>query len=308
LGEVQYYEVVRKWLEDQGYYCGGNIIVRGKPNYYENIGSRRRRADVAGVKNVGGSYEDEIEIAAVEVRDESRISDKDIRDTANYKQCAHKCYLATTARITEKDKQIAQRKRIGLLQLEKGKKPRVWHDPTPEKPTDYEEMIEFLESFEIVKCSICGCFFERFIRPAEKYQSYFDMTRAKYFKTSKETKQDPLVLKKLKGKSMSSEYKVTRYICRPCLEELFIEPSRIERRRRAHAAVKRWHARWDDDEKGFECLVGKTKACTDYIYNDPVEIVEHLRDKHRIDPDDQVIDGWTDKHHRIWEKHLQKKR
>lgn len=60
-------------------------------------------------------------------------------------------------------------------------------------------------------------------------------------------------------------------------------------------------------EKGFQCLVGKTKACTDYLYSDPVEIVEHLRDKHGINPDDQVIHGWTNRHRRAWEKHVSKR-
>lgn len=121
----------------------------------------QRKCARARVKNVGNPFEDEIEIAAVEVRDVPKASDQDIGDAAKYKQCAHKCYLATTAQVTEKDKQTAERRRIGLLQLEKGrKKPTVWHDPTPEEPKDYEEMIEFLDSFEIVRCSICGCFFE----------------------------------------------------------------------------------------------------------------------------------------------------
>jgi len=91
LGEKRYYAIV--------------ITVRDKPNYYQDIGPRNRRADVAGVKNVGSKYEDQIEIVAVEVRDRPTVSDQDFRDTDNYHQYAHKCYLATTALITQKHKQ-----------------------------------------------------------------------------------------------------------------------------------------------------------------------------------------------------------
>lgn len=302
VGEEQYYEVVRKWLERQGYYCGGSIAVRGKPNFYQNIGTKHRRADVAGVKNVGNRYEDDIEVVAIEVRDRALVSERDINDTDRYRYCAHKCYLATTASITEQYRLIAERRNIGLLQLEKGKQePRLLHEPTPRKPEDYAEMMAFLDSFEIVKCSICGCFFERFHRTEESYYSYFEMTRPAYFKVSKETqKLDPLDLKEVE--KLSSEYKINRYICYPCLEELFLKPRKIERRKR----MLEFHACWTKDGKGFLCLVGEEKTCTEYIYN-PIEIVEHLRDKHNIDPYKQEIKGWTEKHERAWEKHISKK-
>lgn len=34
------------------------------------------------------------------------------------------------------------------------------------------------------------------------------------------------------------------------------------------------------------------------------EINEHLRDKHGIAPDDQVIEGWNDELERRWEDYL----
>jgi len=230
LGEERYYTVVREWLEAQGYYCGGNITVRNKPNYYQDIGPRNRRADVAGVKNVGSKYEDQIEIVAVEVRDRPTISDQDFRDTDNYHQYAHKCYLATTAPVTEKHKQIAERRNIGLLSLEKGKKkPKRIHDPNPENPKNHAEMIEFLNSFQIVKCAICGCFFERFIRTKEKYHSYLELTRAKYFKVISETDKEPLEKKDFE--KLPSDYKLYLYVCEPCIRDFFVQPKKVERMR-----------------------------------------------------------------------------
>ncbi|MEM2971869.1 MAG: hypothetical protein QW270_05550 [Candidatus Bathyarchaeia archaeon] len=297
--EKQYYDVVRKWLEDQGYYCGGNITVRGKPNFYQDIGTKHRRADVAGVKNVGNRFEDDVEVVAVEVKDKRIVSQQDINDTAKYQQCAHKCYLATTAEITDENIRWAERKNLGLLQLLKGKNIKVLRHPAPNKP-DYEEMLAFLESFEIVKCCICGCFFERFDRTEQNYRSYFEIKRAAYFNVMKNTKHDPLDVKTIKN--LPSEHVIYRYICYPCFEELFLNPKRIERIRKSQMELKEYHARWSRDEKGFLCLVGKEKECTQYVY-DTIEIVEHLRDKHNIHPDDQIIKGWTEKHEKIWKKH-----
>jgi hypothetical protein len=306
MGEEQYYEIVRKWLERQGYYCGGNIEVRGKPNLYQDIGPRHRRADVAGVKNVGSQFADLIEIVAVEVRDKSAISDKDISDTANYSQYAHKCYLATTALHSEKHKQIAEQRNIGLLRLQPGKKdPIALHNPTPANPKSPAETMEFLRSLQIVQCSICGSFFERYVRSKDRYHSYFQIIRARYFKVINETDKNPLDLKDIK--QLKSEYQIRRQICGPCIQELFLEPGRIERIRRVQEKEKSFHARWDKDENAFECLVGKKKDCTEYVYT-PEDIVMHLRDTHDIDPDDQIIKGWTDKHERIWRKHLARKK
>lgn len=302
LTEKQYYDVVRKWLEDQGYYCGGNITVKGKPNFYQDIGTKHRRADVAGVKNVGNRFWDDVEVVAVEVKDKRVVSQQDINDTAKYQQCAHKCYLATTAEITDENIKWTERKNLGLLQLLKGKNIRVLRHPVPKTP-DYEEMLAFLESFEIVKCSICGLFFERFVRD-DTYHSFFEMKRAKYFNVLKNTRYDPLDHKSIR--SLPSEYQIYRYICYPCLEELFLNPKRIDRIRKAQEEMKESHAYWSRSEKGFLCLVGKEKECTEYVY-DTIEIVEHLRDEHGIDPDDQIIKGWNDEHQMIWEKHIAKK-
>lgn len=228
--EKRYYAIVREWLERQGYYCGGNITVRGKPNYYQDIGPRNRRADVAGVKNVGSKYEDQIEIVAVEVRDKPTISDQDFRDTDNYHQYAHKCYLATTAPITQKHRQTAEQRNIGLLNLEKGKKkPKLVHNPNPENPKNYAEMMEFLESFEIVKCAICGCFFERFVKKKEKYHSYLELTRARYFKVMRESDKEPLEKKDIE--QLPSADKLYIYVCEPCVRDFFLQPKKIVRMR-----------------------------------------------------------------------------
>jgi len=227
LSEKRYYRVVREWLESQGYYCGGGITVENKPNYYQNIGTKYRRADVAGIKNVGSRFQDEIEIVAIEVRDTPTISDSDFRDTDNYHYFAHKCYLATTAPITNEHMQIAELRNIGLLSLQKGKKPKSMHDPNPENPKNYKEMLDFLNSFEVVKCAICGCFFERFLRKEENYQSFLELIRSKYFKVMSETQNEPL--EKSDIRELSADYKMSIYICEPCVRDLFVKRTKIRK-------------------------------------------------------------------------------
>jgi hypothetical protein len=230
LGEKRYYKIVREWLENQGYYCGGNITIGGgKLNYYQDIGTKNRRADVAGIKNVGSRYADQIEIVAVEVRDKESVSDQDLRDTENYHQYAHKCYLATTAPISDKHKQMAERRNIGLLQLERGKKgPRLIHSTNPSTPKDPDEMMKFLNSFQIVKCAVCGCYFERFIRASENYRSFLELGRARYFDVMKDTDKDPLLKKDIDN--LDAEHKMLVYVCQPCVQDLFLASTKIKRR------------------------------------------------------------------------------
>lgn len=108
--EKEYYPVVRKWLERKGYYCGGFVVdSKGNPIYYQDKGTARLRVDVAGIKNVGSRVSDEIEVVAVEVRDIENVGARDIHDAYAYAQYAHKCYLATTAPISNQDQKDAQK-------------------------------------------------------------------------------------------------------------------------------------------------------------------------------------------------------
>ena len=60
MGERRYYNVVRKWLENEGYYCGGFIEnSKGKLIYFQDEGTARLRVDVAAVKSMGSRVEDE---------------------------------------------------------------------------------------------------------------------------------------------------------------------------------------------------------------------------------------------------------
>ncbi len=60
---------------------------------------------------------------------------------------------------------------------------------------------------------------------------------------------------------------------------------------------------YNEEENGFEC---NYEGCSEDLIYSAGEIVEHLADKHKIDPDDQIIEGWTDEHEEVWRKALKK--
>ena len=115
--ETKYYDSVLYWLWKKGYYVGQEMTKQGKPFWYKNLGSKAR-ADVAGVKNVGNEYVDNVEIAVVEVKDRP-IKLRHIEQAHGYSIFAHKCYLATTADTTEEKKAMAHNFSVGLLEINK---------------------------------------------------------------------------------------------------------------------------------------------------------------------------------------------
>jgi len=178
--EEDYYPIVRKWLEKEGYYCGGFIEdSKGKPIYFQNKGTKRLKIDVAGVKNHGTKALDEIEVVAVEVKDVASIQYRDIQDAYAYSQYAHKCYLATTGSIDEEDKHEAHCLGVGLLRIN-GNKVKEILSPKLNTPIQ-ARMLQFLNVLEVCQCPICQTFFETYQYKSEKYKSFYSVTRPRYF-------------------------------------------------------------------------------------------------------------------------------
>jgi len=61
------------------------------------------------------------------------------------------------------------------------------------------------------------------------------------------------------------------------------------------------HAGYDELKNSFVCLMGDEKHKST-LY-EAIEIVKHLRDEHGINPEDQIIDGWTRKFQRQWKEY-----
>jgi len=220
-GEKRFYPIVKKWLEKNGYYCGGYLTIGKKGFQHFDVGSLKYKADVAGVKNVGNKFIDVLEIAAVEVKDEGLVKHRHLQQALGYSSIAHKCYLATTGKITEDDVASASRIGIGLLQLtDKNSLPKEVLSPQPKQPNE-AAALDFLDTLSISQCTICKCYFFNcsWGKKGDKTRSYRRIRRGRQFDVYLKTKLDPFDdLSKLRGKM--SKYVTRRFICKNCLDEL----------------------------------------------------------------------------------------
>jgi len=219
-GERRFYPVVKRWLEKHGYYCGGYITRRRKEFNYFDVGSKKYKVDVAGVKNVGNKLVDVIEVVAVEVKDEDLITQKHMQQAFGYSSIAHKCYLATTGEIKEDDKANAARMGIGLLQLtDKESLPKEVLSPQLKQPNE-ASMLDFLDTLSISQCTLCRCYFFNCSWKDEdqRLTSYKRLRRSRQFDVYLRTKLDPIDdLSKLRGKL--GKHVTLRFVCRHCYDQ-----------------------------------------------------------------------------------------
>ena len=236
--ESRYYRNVAVWLEKKGYYVG-----RSAPNLYRinelfiRKGRKKLQVDVAGVKNVGKGLFDEIEIVIIEVKHSNYarpIGLKELDQTKSYQVYAHNCYLAITEKIeispeTQRD---ADNRGIGLLRIPFDfyrKKPnQVRADDieiicTPHNTIPNEaEMLEFLDTLGILRCVICGCYFnsrgeyeEEFPQLSPKNASFKRLERNKVFDLFPDRIDDQFNIRHKHSKS-----KTWRQVCLLCIEDL----------------------------------------------------------------------------------------
>lgn len=219
-GEERFYNRVREWLEERGYYCGGGMYYMGleKERWYVKTGIRKLRADVIGLKNVGNELIDEVEIVAVEVKDKRTVAFSDMQQAYGYSTFAHRVYLATTADPTEEDKAVALRMGIGLIHLTEGKLEEIL-SPSVMHP-DEAEMLNLLNSLWIVKCTICNCYVFKWDTIGDlKGKSYRVIKRARQLEHMKDFPEGKSPFSDLKKKRLDKKYVIRRYICRTCADE-----------------------------------------------------------------------------------------
>jgi len=174
--ESSFYRNIAVWLEKKGYYVGRDEPKRYRKNeLYIKKGMKKAQVDVVGVKNVGKSHLDDIEIAVVEVKYSKvgkPVTLQEIEQTRGYYTYAHVCYLAVTENmeITKDKEEDAKCRNVGLLRIPLDfykKKPtqvrvqdiEVIHSPTKSAPSNEPEMIEFLSVLGVLRCTICGSYF-----------------------------------------------------------------------------------------------------------------------------------------------------
>jgi hypothetical protein len=237
VSEKDYYRNIAVWLEKNGYYVGRTSKNRYCVNdLFVKRGKKKAQADVVGIKNIGKSLSDNIEVAIVEVKHSHRekpIKLRHIEQAAGYQVYGHKCYLAAVEplRITEENKIDAVRKNVGILKVpsdfHRKKIKQIKIDdietvcyPTRSDPNE-ADMLDFLDNLGIVKCTLCGCYFFTFgdyddgFGLSPKRGSFRRLERNKTFALYPDRINDQFETKhKLHSK------KSWKQICLPCMRDL----------------------------------------------------------------------------------------
>ncbi len=259
VAESRYYRNVAIWLEKKGYYIG-----RSEPNVYRKDelfirkGRKKAQVDVAGVKNVGKSYSDDIEVAIIEVKHSNTprsLRLLELEQTKGYQIYAHNCYLATTDSIllTEETKTDARSRGVGLLRIptdfyrKKAKYVRVDDITVVQTPTKVipreSEMLEFLDTLYILRCTICGCYFNSWIYEGEEHEDKFPRFPPKGYPFKRLTRNKvfeifPDKIDNQFGKHKHRKSKMWRHICLACVED-FARLYGIPKLRKDVEALKR---------------------------------------------------------------------
>lgn len=163
--EADLYPCIRKWLQRDGYYCGDDQARDdGSRRWWVDIGTRRTRLDVVGVKSIGGRHHDDIELVGVEVKKHERATIQDINQALGYRRFVDRVYFATPGPYRNEVVQEAVRFGIGLLSIDRsGKKWKVRVVLTAMVNTPHlERRAELMTKLWIGKCRLCGLFFERY--------------------------------------------------------------------------------------------------------------------------------------------------
>ena len=160
MDEARFYPIVLEYLGSKGYLIEG-LNPNGKDTFDFTRLGRRAQADVIGIKDVGKKYSNEIEIAAVEVKDRETVKVRYMTQALGYSTFAHRCYLAMPTEFSEEDKNYARNIGVGLLKIVKNMVEEVL--PAELKNPNETLMTWFLRrSPWIVKCMLCGVWVHRF--------------------------------------------------------------------------------------------------------------------------------------------------
>jgi len=143
------------------YICSNNHSDRKKLKQrgFINIGMGGIIPDVIGVKDIGSQYEPEIEIIAVEVKENlpnyrSRHMDQ-VKRAAVF---AHKVFLAAPREFRPEEVELAVKERIGLFELNPNQRRLKLIVPSPSFEPSEGKVMELMKRLEFLKCSICNCY------------------------------------------------------------------------------------------------------------------------------------------------------
>ncbi len=147
MGEMQYYGAVENWLTGNG-----GCFHAGR-----NCGTKLARADVVGVRHLGGDLASDYELVAVEVKTDEPFF-RSISQAAGYSVFAHRCYLAEyergQAQFTREQIEIALSLGVGLLKIRSLSRVTECLSAPP-RMVRHRFALQMLEAIGISECVIC---------------------------------------------------------------------------------------------------------------------------------------------------------
>lgn len=149
--EKTYYGIVAKWLK-KTHHCFKTA---------ENTGLKFSRADVIGIRDIGGDLTGEIETIIIEVKRGSEAFGTASGQAYGYIVYANRVYLADRRDngFTQEEIQIASHLGIGLILIDKNKKCHEVLSSPYYKPM-IKENTALLEKLRLVMCQLCHSFVE----------------------------------------------------------------------------------------------------------------------------------------------------
>lgn len=147
--EKLYYPAVQNWLLSQG-----GCFISG-----QNCGTHLARADVVGVRHIGGDLATDYELVAVEVKTEESFFNS-ISQAAGYSVFAHRCYLAEYERgqkpFTREQVEVALSLGVGLLKIRSRHHSGVEEFlSAPARPARHRFVLQMMETMGLAECVLC---------------------------------------------------------------------------------------------------------------------------------------------------------
>lgn len=229
--ERSYYRPLADWLrKEKGFFTGGTFDEGGKEFWFVNKGLVNRGTpgqlvDVAGVRNVGSKFQDELEVAAVEVRVGHRMKSRDLQDAMGYANLAHLCYLAHTEYPSQPYRRKASEMGLGLIHIEGRNHFREILPARKGTPVE-KDYLNFLDRLSIGRCCVCNSYFFTFSywydsRGRRQGSTYFELDRMRQFDWEVvHFKQKMTAFEVIRTRRTEGKFRMARYICVNCVEEL----------------------------------------------------------------------------------------
>lgn len=149
--ETEFYPIVEKWLA-KNHHCFKTAI---------NKGLKFSRADVIGVRDIGGDLTGEIETIIVEVKRGTEAFATASGQAYSYIVYANRVYLADRRvnGFSQEEVQIASHLGIGLISIDKNKKCHEVLSSPYYKPLTKENSA-LLEKLHLMMCQLCHSYVE----------------------------------------------------------------------------------------------------------------------------------------------------